>query len=67
MSKILVYLYTTDKRIIPFAIGYMVNPTLRVNKLFIEQVEKYLRATFHQNTMGGMKLLLEKRIIVLLH
>ena len=33
-SKILVYLYTEDKKINQFVIGYMINPTLRVTKLF---------------------------------
>ena len=46
--KILVYLYTTDKQINLFAIGYIVNPSLSVNKVFIKQVEKYLRVTFHE-------------------
>ena len=40
MSKILVYLYTTYKQINPSAIGYMIKPTLHVNKVFRKQVEK---------------------------
>ena len=51
MSKILVYLYTTYKRINKSVIDYMINPTLHVNKVFRGQVEKFLRATFHPNTM----------------
>ena len=39
MSKILVYLYTKDKNINQFPIGYINNPTLLVNNLFREKVE----------------------------
>ena len=38
MSKILVYIYTTDKQINQFGIGY---PTLHIYKLFRGQVENY--------------------------
>ena len=38
--KTLVYIYTTDKQIKKFAIGYMINSSLHINKVFIEQVEK---------------------------
>ena len=38
MSKILVYLYTTDKRINKFAIDPMIKTTLNVSKVLIEQV-----------------------------
>ena len=34
MSKILVYIYTTDECIIKFTIGYMLNPIFHVNKVF---------------------------------
>ena len=61
ISKIFVYIYTTDERINPFAIGYIINLTLHVNKVFIEQVEKFLRATFHQNTMEGIKNIMRKK------
>ena len=49
--KIMVHLYSTDERIHRFSIGYMVNSSLHVNKLFIEQVEIILNATFHERTM----------------
>ena len=42
MSKIMVYYYSTDETINPFAIGYMINPSLNCNKVFIVQVEKCL-------------------------
>ena len=54
MCNILVYIYTTEKQINQFSIFYMLNPTLHVNKLFIEQVEKCLRSAFHKNTMGNI-------------
>ena len=34
------YINTTKKRINLFAIGYMINPTLNVNRMFRDQVEK---------------------------
>ena len=34
MFRILVYLYTADKHINQFGIGYMINPTFKVNKVF---------------------------------
>ena len=67
MSKIFVYINTTYERINPFSIGYMINPTLQVNKVFRDKVEKFLRDTFHQNTMKGIKHFLRKIIPVLLH
>ena len=38
MSKIMVYIYTTDEQINQFPIGCMINPSLQINKLFREQV-----------------------------
>ena len=59
--KILVYLYTTNKRINQFAIGYMINPTLHSNKAFREQVEKWLIVKFHQNTMVGIQNVMRRK------
>ena len=39
----------------------MVNPTLHVNKVFREQVEKCLRSTFRQNTMKAVKSIMRKK------
>ena len=55
MYKRLVYLYTTDKKIIQFAIGYMIDTPLHINKVFIEQAEKFLRSTFHPNIMENIR------------
>ena len=61
MSKILVCLYTKDKQINLFAIGCMINSTLHVNKLFIEQVGKCSRDTFHPNTMENIRNIMRKK------
>ena len=47
----MVHLYSIDEQMIQSEIGYMINPSLHINKVFREQVEKCLRATFHPNTM----------------
>ena len=47
----MVHIYSTDEWINQFAIGYMINPSLHINKLFRQQVEKFLNATFHEKTM----------------
>ena len=36
MSKRMVCIYATDEQINQFAIGYVINPSLHVNKVFIE-------------------------------
>ena len=40
MARVFVWLHETSKLINEFAIVYMINPTLRANKAFKEQVEK---------------------------
>ena len=55
MFKILVFFNKTEERINPFATGYMTNPTLHVNKVFRDQVEKCLKYTFYQITMKVIK------------
>ena len=40
MSKILVYIYTTEKCIKQFLISYITNTILHANKVYREQVEK---------------------------
>ena len=56
---------STEKRINQFAIGYMVKSALHVNKVFREQVEKYLSETFHQITMTGIRNVKKKCVIAL--
>ena len=38
-----------------FEIGYTINPSLQVNKVFREQVEKLLNAKFHEKTMENIR------------
>ena len=35
MSKRMVYIYATDKKNYQFVIGYIINPSLHINKMFI--------------------------------
>ena len=34
MYKIMVHIYTTEKTVHKFSIGYMINPSLHINKIF---------------------------------
>ena len=38
MPKIMVYIFTRYEQINQFTIGYMINPSLHINKMFREQV-----------------------------
>ena len=60
MFIFLVYTNNTEKRINIFAIGYMVNPTLYVNKVLRDQVETFLKETYHSSTMSGIKIYIEE-------
>ena len=57
-----IYINNTKKRINLFAIVYMVNPILHVNKVLREQVDTCLRENFHRSTMTGMKLFKNKYV-----
>ena len=61
LYKIMVDCYSIDDSINPFAIGYMINPSLHLTKVFREQVERYLSAIFHKNTMENTKDCLGKK------
>ena len=39
----------------------MINPSLHVNKVFREQVKKWLNATFHEETMETIRDVLKKK------
>ena len=39
----------------------MINPTLQVDKVFRDKVEKCLRDTFHQNNMEGIRNVIRKK------
>ena len=62
VSKTMVQLYYTDESIIQLSIGYMIYPSLHVNKVFREQVENLLNATFHENTMENIRYVLKNKI-----
>ena len=51
----MVHYYSIDESINQFEIGYTIKPSLQFNKVFIEQVIKYLIDTFHENTMEIIK------------
>ena len=61
MSKITVYLYTTDEQMNKFAIGYMINPSLHVNRVFREEVEECLIDTVNENTMKNERYVMKKK------
>ena len=39
----------------------MINPSLHINKVFREQVQTLLRATFHKNTMETIRDVIKKK------
>ena len=55
MSKIMVHIYTTDKTVHQFYIGYMINPSLHINKIFKTQVEKCLGCSFSIKIIQSIK------------
>ena len=60
MSKIMVHCYTTDETINLFAIGYMINPSLKFNNTFRTQVEILLSVSFSARTIKTIKYCLMK-------
>ena len=49
MARSYIWLEETNQRINYFSIGYMMNPTLYINKVFREQVKVCLKTIFlHQ-------------------
>ena len=67
MSKILIYINNTGKRIDQFAVGYIFNLILHVKKVLREKVDKCWIETFHQSTMTGIRNVVKKIIRALLH
>ena len=57
----MVYIYKTDEKTNQFSIYYMINTSLNINKVFKEQVEKFLRATFHENTMENIRYVMKNK------
>ena len=66
MSKIMLHIYTTKMTIYQFAIGYMINNFLYINRLFREQAQKCLGFSFYTKTMKNIRYcLLKKNISVM--
>ena len=55
MSRIMLHCYTTGKTINEFSIGYIINPSLHINRIFREQVVKCLGCYFSINKMKTIK------------
>ena len=51
----MVHIYSTEKKIHQFAIGYMINPSLHINNVFITQVQKCLGCSFYIETMKNIR------------
>ena len=61
MSKITVNIYTIDKTVHQFAIGYMINTSLHIDKMFKTQVEKGLGCYISIETMQSIKTCLMRK------
>ena len=61
LLRIMVHIYTTGKTIHQSEIGYMVNTSLQLNKIFKTQVEKCLGYYFSIRTMKTIKYYLMKK------
>ena len=55
MDKSFIWLEERKERINEFLIGYMINPTLNIKKVFREQVNKCMKTTFGAITKPSMK------------
>ena len=55
MAKPFIRIEETGKRINEFDIGYMISPSLHVNKSFKEQVENCMNTTFGELTQPFIK------------
>ena len=60
MPKRMVYIYTTYNTVHQFSIGYTINPSLHIKKMFKTQVEKLLGYSFSIKTMQSIKFFLTK-------
>ena len=61
MSKIMVHFHSTEKTLHQCAIYYMINPYLHINRIFREQVQKYLGCYFSTKTMKNIRYCLMKK------
>ena len=65
MAKRFLWLHETGELVNEFTIGYMINSTLHVNKVFKEKVEKCMNDTFGSLTQPFMKKIMTKKTYVL--
>ena len=63
----MVHCYSMDESINQFAIGNIINPLLNCNKVFREQVGKYLSVSFHKKTRETIKYFLRNNNTFLWH
>ena len=61
ITKRIVYLQTTYEQRNQFAIGYMINPSIHINKVTRKQVVKFLRATFHENITEAIRYVIKNK------
>ena len=66
MAKSLIWVEEIKQRIHEFSIGYMINPTLNINKAFKEQVTKFIKTTFGAITQPYIRNVLSKNNTILL-
>ena len=55
LSKIMVHIYTTEKTIRQFTIGYMINSSLHINRIFREKIQTFLGCSFSTKTMKTIR------------
>ena len=65
MAKRYIWLEETNEPINEFSIGYMINPTLSINKSFKEKVTKCVNSTFFEITQQHISKILFKKTRVL--
>ena len=65
MAKRFIWLEEAKKCINEFEIGYMINPSLHVNKYFRDQVEKCMNAIFGELPQYFIKSTLSKKTSLL--
>ena len=61
MSKITVYINSSEKTVHQFAISYMINPSLHIKKMLKTQVEKCVGYSFSIKTMQTIKKIMMKK------
>ena len=67
ISNRMIYIYSTEKTVHQFSIGYMINPSIHINKIFKTKIEKLLGCYFFIETMQTIKKFQRRRIHLLWH